>query len=105
MNKLQFIIAGGVLLACPAFADSILTNGGFESPPGTTDFSNAGWTNFTTTGSGVERQPWLRRRVVRALAADSDAFSRILRILVTDSPVSSLGLGSVARLAHHLVIS
>jgi len=53
----------------------------------------------------IERQPWLRRRVIRALASDAETFSRLLRILVTDSPVASLGFGSVARLAHHLVIS
>jgi flavin-dependent dehydrogenase len=46
----------------------------------------------------VERHPWLRRRLIRALAGDGDLFSRLLAIHVRQLPVSGLGLGGALRL-------
>ncbi len=51
----------------------------------------------------AERRPPLRRRMVRALATDPALFSRFLEILVTDLPVSALGIGGLLRLTRHLV--
>jgi flavin-dependent dehydrogenase len=51
----------------------------------------------------VERRPWLRRRVIRALAADTGVFDRLLAIHARSAPPSSLGLGGAWRLAHALV--
>ena len=53
----------------------------------------------------AEGRPRPRRRMVRALAADPPLFSRMLEILVTRLPLSSLGVGGVFRLARHLVAS
>ncbi len=53
----------------------------------------------------AEGRPRLRRRMVRALAADPALFSRFLEILVSRLPLSSLGVGGVFRLARHLVAS
>jgi len=51
----------------------------------------------------AEARPRLRRRMVRALAAEPALFSRFLEILVDRLPVSSLGAGGVFRLARRLV--
>ncbi len=53
----------------------------------------------------AEGRPRLRRRMVRALAADPLLFSRFLEILVTGLPLSSVGAGGVLRLARNLVAS
>lgn len=46
----------------------------------------------------VETRPWLRRRMVRALAADPDLFSRILAVHSRQSPLASLGWQGARRL-------
>ena len=51
----------------------------------------------------AEGRPRLRRRMVKALAAEPALFSRFLQILVTKAPLSSLGAGGAFRLARHLV--
>jgi flavin-dependent dehydrogenase len=51
----------------------------------------------------AERRPRLRRRMVRALAADPSLFSRFLEIQVNRLPLSNLGVGGVFRLARHLM--
>lgn len=51
----------------------------------------------------VERRPWLRRRVVRALARDPELFSRILAVHSGARPARSLGLGSGPRLLWRLL--
>lgn len=45
----------------------------------------------------VERRPWLRRRVVRALAREPEVFGRMLAVN-DGAPASTLGVGGVARL-------
>lgn len=50
----------------------------------------------------VERRPRLRRRVIAALAADPELFSRLLAIHARQRPPASLGLGGLLRLAHGL---
>ena len=50
----------------------------------------------------VERRPALRRRMVRALAADPELFSRILGIHARALPVSALGVSGALRLAWRL---
>lgn len=47
----------------------------------------------------VERRPWLRRRTVRALAADPELFSRILGVHARALPVSAVGVSGALRLA------
>ena len=47
----------------------------------------------------AERRPWLRRRVVAALAADPDLFRRILGVHARTLPPRDLGLPGVLRLA------
>lgn len=51
----------------------------------------------------VEKRPWLRRRVVRALARDPKLFSRILAVHSGAKPVRSLGIGSGPRLLWRLL--
>lgn len=51
----------------------------------------------------AEARPRLRRRMVRALAAEPALFSRFLEILVDRLPLSSLGAGNIFRLARRLV--
>ncbi|HMB51849.1 MAG TPA: NAD(P)/FAD-dependent oxidoreductase [Thermoanaerobaculia bacterium] len=50
----------------------------------------------------VERRPALRRRTVRALAADPALFSRLLALHVRDLPLTRFGLTGAARLAWRL---
>lgn len=54
----------------------------------------------------VERRPALRRRVLRALAADPELFSRLLAVHARAAPVSEVGVGGgltlVGRLAWRL---
>jgi len=52
----------------------------------------------------AEGRPRLRRRMVRALAAEPALFSRFLEILVDKLPLTSLGAGGIFRLARHLVM-
>lgn len=51
----------------------------------------------------VEARPWLRRRVVRALARDPALFSRVLAVHSGARPVRGLGLDSAPRLLWGLV--
>ncbi len=51
----------------------------------------------------AEARPWLRRRMVRTLAAEPALFSRFLEVLVDKLPLGSLGAGNIFRLARHLV--
>jgi flavin-dependent dehydrogenase len=51
----------------------------------------------------VERHPRLRRRLIRALAAEPELFDRFLAIHVGALPARGLGLGGVLRLARGLV--
>lgn len=53
----------------------------------------------------VEERPWLRRRVVRALARDPALFSRILAVHAGARPLRGLGLDSAPRLLWGLVRS
>lgn len=53
----------------------------------------------------VERRPWLRRRTVRALAADPALFSRLLALHVGALPPSEFGFGGAARLVGRLAWS
>jgi len=50
-----------------------------------------------------ERRPWLRRRVVRALAADPEAFSRFLGVNDGSLPLTALGPGVLARMGWRLL--
>ncbi len=50
----------------------------------------------------VEARPWLRRRVIRALARDPTLFARILAVHSGAEPVRRLGLGSGPRLLWRL---
>lgn len=52
----------------------------------------------------AEHRPALRRRMVRALAAEPALFSGFLEILVTHQPLSSLGASNLLRLARRLVV-
>ncbi len=49
-----------------------------------------------------EQRPWLRRRVVRALAADPEAFRRFLGVNDGSLPLTSLGPGVLARMGWYL---
>jgi flavin-dependent dehydrogenase len=51
----------------------------------------------------VERRPKLRRRMVRALAADPNLFSRLLAIHVRELPASGFGLDGLGRLMRGLL--
>ncbi|HSL83916.1 MAG TPA: NAD(P)/FAD-dependent oxidoreductase [Thermoanaerobaculia bacterium] len=50
----------------------------------------------------AERRPWLRRRAVRALAADRALFERLLGLHAGTVPVSVLGLSGTLRLGGRL---
>jgi len=50
----------------------------------------------------VERRPRLRRRTLRALAADPDLFDRFLAVHARSAPVSEVGLTGALRLAWRL---
>ncbi len=50
-----------------------------------------------------ERRPWLRRRMVRALAAEPALFSRLLGIHTRALPVARLGIDGALRLVYRLV--
>ncbi len=51
----------------------------------------------------VERRPWLRRRLVRALAAEPALFSRLLGIHARALPPARLGIDGALRLVYRLV--
>lgn len=51
----------------------------------------------------AERRPWLRRRVVAALAADPELFARLLRIHARQAEPRDLGVGGMARLIRGLL--
>jgi menaquinone-9 beta-reductase len=51
----------------------------------------------------VERRPWLRRRMVRALAAEPALFSRLLGIHARALPPARLGIDGALRLVYRLV--
>lgn len=51
----------------------------------------------------IQRRPWLRRRVIRTLAASPEVFSRILAINNGTLPVTAVGVGGALRLARGLV--
>jgi flavin-dependent dehydrogenase len=50
----------------------------------------------------AERRPWLRRRAVRALAADPGLFERLLGLHAGSLPVSALGVSGTLRLGGRL---
>lgn len=50
----------------------------------------------------AERRPWLRRRAVRALAADRELFERLLGLHADTVPLSALGAPGLLRLAGRL---
>jgi flavin-dependent dehydrogenase len=58
---------------------------------------------MTSAVLALERRPWLRRRAVRALAADPALFSRLLGIHARTLPPSSLGFDGALRLVYRLV--
>lgn len=62
---MKSFLAGCLALVLGAGASfgQTLTNGNFESPSGTTDYTNSGWTAF---GDTAERQPWAAHTGVRA---------------------------------------
>jgi flavin-dependent dehydrogenase len=47
----------------------------------------------------VERRPWLRRRMIRALAAEPALFSRLLGVHARSVPLAEFGVRGAARLA------
>jgi len=51
----------------------------------------------------IERRPWLRHRMVRALAAEPALFSRLLGIHARDLPPARLGIDGTLRLVYRLV--
>jgi flavin-dependent dehydrogenase len=59
--------------------------------------------NITALMLAIERRPWLRRRVVRALAADPALFSRLLGIHARALPPGELGIDGALRLVYRLV--
>lgn len=50
----------------------------------------------------AERRPWLRRRAIRALAADPGLFERLLGLHAGTLPVSALGVSGTLRLGGRL---
>jgi hypothetical protein len=62
MKRLFSAVVALVLFTGASFAQS-LTNGNFESPVGTFDYTNSGWVAFDDTS---ERQPWAAHTGVRA---------------------------------------
>jgi flavin-dependent dehydrogenase len=59
--------------------------------------------NMTALMLAIEDRPWLRRRVVRALAADPALFSRLLGIHARALPPRELGIDGALRLVYRLV--
>jgi flavin-dependent dehydrogenase len=59
--------------------------------------------NMTSLMLAIERRPWLRRRAVRALAAEPALFSRLLGIHARTLPPARLGLDGALRLVYRLV--
>jgi flavin-dependent dehydrogenase len=59
--------------------------------------------NMTALLLAVERRPWLRRRMVRALAAEPALFSRLLGIHARALPPARLGIDGALRLVYRLV--
>ncbi len=60
---------------------------------------------FTRLLLWVERRPWLRRRVIGALAREPRLFSRLLAVHARDLPVRRLGLETALRLLWRMVTS
>jgi menaquinone-9 beta-reductase len=59
--------------------------------------------NMTALLLAVERRPWLRHRMVRALAAEPALFSRLLGIHARTLPPARLGIDGALRLVYRLV--
>jgi 2-polyprenyl-6-methoxyphenol hydroxylase-like FAD-dependent oxidoreductase len=59
--------------------------------------------NITALLLAIERRPWLRRRMVRALAAEPALFSRLLGIHARALPPVHLGIDGALRLVYRLV--
>src|SRR5579864_7245000 len=59
--------------------------------------------NLTALLLAVERRPWLRHRMVRALAAEPALFSRLLGIHARALPPARLGIDGALRLVYRLV--
>jgi flavin-dependent dehydrogenase len=59
--------------------------------------------NMTALLLAIERRPWLRRRMVRALAAEPALFSRLLGIHARALPPAQLGIDGALRLVYRLV--
>jgi flavin-dependent dehydrogenase len=59
--------------------------------------------NMTALVLAAERRPWLRRRAVRALAAEPALFSRLLGIHARALPPARLGIDGALRLVYRLV--
>lgn len=59
--------------------------------------------NMTALLLAVERRPWLRHRMVRALAAEPALFSRLLGIHARTLPPARLGIDGAFRLIYRLV--
>ena len=59
--------------------------------------------NMTALLLAVERRPWLRHRMVRALAAEPALFSRLLGIHARALPPARLGIDGALRLVYRLV--
>jgi flavin-dependent dehydrogenase len=59
--------------------------------------------NMTALVLAIERRPWLRRRAVRALAAEPALFSRLLGIHARALPPARLGIDGALRLVYRLV--
>jgi menaquinone-9 beta-reductase len=59
--------------------------------------------NMTALMLAIERRSWLRRRVIRALAAEPALFSRLLGIHARALPPARLGIDGALRLAYRLV--
>jgi len=51
---------------------------------------------------GVEARPWLRRRLIRALAAEPELFHRLLGVHCRAFPLRRVGMGGALRLAFRL---
>lgn len=80
-----------------------MASGDLSSYPGTSRSIRRLPDAMTRLLLAVERRPWLRRRAIRALAADTAVFDRLLAIHARSAPPSSLGIGGAWRLAHGLV--
>jgi menaquinone-9 beta-reductase len=58
---------------------------------------------MTSAVLALERRPWLRRRAVRALAAEPALFSRLLGIHARTLPPAGLGFDGALRLVYRLI--